>query len=100
MCLMKIFPVLKVFISSKNLSFICYARLCAGYFYIKRSPKENFPIKKKSVPCTLKTMITKHTLKVNAEINVFLHFLHFHEEIISFKNAPAFLLRGARHAIA
>ena len=45
MCLMKIFPVLKVFISSKNLSFICYARLCAGYFYIKSSPKENFPIK-------------------------------------------------------
>lgn len=42
MCLMKIFPVLKVFISSKNLSFICYARLCAGYFYIKSSPKENF----------------------------------------------------------
>ena len=57
-------------------------------------------LQKKSVPCTLKTMITKHTLKVNAEINVFLHFLHFHEEIISFKNAPAFLLRGARHAIA
>lgn len=47
---MKIFPVLKVFISSKNLSFICYARLCAGYFYIKSSPKENFPIKKKSSP--------------------------------------------------
>ena len=47
MCLMKIFPVLKVFISSKNLSFICYARLCAGYFYIKSSPKENFPIKQK-----------------------------------------------------
>lgn len=44
---MKIFPVLKVFISSKNLSFICYARLCAGYFYIKSSPKENFPIKSK-----------------------------------------------------
>ena len=41
------FPVLKVFISSKNLSFICYARLCAGYFYIKSSPKENFPIKQK-----------------------------------------------------
>ena len=39
------FPVLKVFISSKNLSFICYARLCVGYFYIKSSPKENFPIK-------------------------------------------------------
>ena len=57
-------------------------------------------MQKKSVPCTLKTMITKHTLKVNAEINVFLHFLHFHEEIISFKNAPAFLLRGARHSIA
>ena len=48
MCLMKIFPVLRVFISSKNLSFICYARLCAGYFYIKSSPKENFPIKQKS----------------------------------------------------
>ena len=45
---MKIFPVLKVFISSKNLSFICYARLCAGYFYIKSSPKENFPIKLES----------------------------------------------------
>ena len=45
---MKIFPVLKVFISSKNLSFICYARLCAGYFYIKSSPKENFPIKNKA----------------------------------------------------
>ena len=43
MCLMKIFPVLRVFISSKNLSFICYARLRAGYFYIKSSPKENFP---------------------------------------------------------
>ena len=42
---MKVFPVLKVFISSKNLSFICYARLCVGYFYIKSSPKENFPIK-------------------------------------------------------
>ena len=49
MCLMKIFPVLKVFISSKNLSFICYARLCAGYFYIKSSPKENFPIKQKKI---------------------------------------------------
>lgn len=44
---MKIFPVLRVFISFKNLSFICYARLCAGYFYIKSSPKENFPIKQK-----------------------------------------------------
>ena len=49
MCLMKVFPVLKVFISSKNLSFICYARLCVGYFYIKSSPKENFPKVKKAV---------------------------------------------------
>lgn len=52
---MKIFPVLKVFISSKNLSFICYARLCAGYFYIKSSPKENFPIKLKKMPPVQKT---------------------------------------------
>ena len=40
---MKFSPVLKFFIFSKILLFICYARLCAGYFYIKSSPKENFP---------------------------------------------------------
>ena len=39
------FPGAEGFYTSKNLSFICYARLCAGYFYIKSSPKENFPIK-------------------------------------------------------
>ena len=63
MCLMKIFPVLKVFISSKNLSFICYARLCAGYFYIKSSPKENFPTKWKKPSISERLEIEKERQK-------------------------------------
>ncbi len=46
MSLVKTFLVRKVSIFSKNLSSARHARLCAGHFYTKRTPKENFPIKK------------------------------------------------------
>ena len=80
MCLMKIFPVLKVFISSKNLSFICYARLCAGYFYIKRSPKENFPIKEQKCVNT-HSHIESLTKRSFCSARVAAHRLH---EVLSF----------------
>ena len=71
MCLMKIFPVLRVFISSKNLSFICYARLCAGYFYIKSSPKENFPIKQENFFKELadSDRVLEYTLMIDSNID-------------------------------
>ena len=47
MSLVKTFLVRKVSIFSKNLSSARHARLCAGHFYTKRTPKENFPIKQK-----------------------------------------------------
>ena len=48
MSLVKTFLVRKVSIFSKNLSSTRHARLRAGRFYAKWTPKENFPIKSKS----------------------------------------------------
>ena len=45
MSLVKTFLVRKVSIFSKNLSSTRHARLRAGRFYAKWTPKENFPIK-------------------------------------------------------
>ena len=41
-CLMKIFPVLKVFISSKHQSSVCYARLRAGPFNLRERRRRSF----------------------------------------------------------
>ena len=48
MSLVKTFLVRKVSIFSKNLSSTRHARLRAGRFYAKGTPKENFPIKQES----------------------------------------------------
>ena len=45
MSLVRTFLVRKVSIFSKNLSSTRHARLRAGRFYAKWTPKENFPIK-------------------------------------------------------
>ena len=46
MCLMKVFPVLKVLYLLK-LSFICYARLCVGYILYQEFSKGELSYKVK-----------------------------------------------------